>query len=123
MKRLLAVMMLFAAMGLRAADSDSLNATVERLLKTVEKSDAIFIRNGDEHSGKEAAQHMRRKYEHFKKSIKTPEDFIEKCATKSELSDKPYKIKTADGKVVDAKDWMMGLLAEDRKKSGAGEKN
>jgi hypothetical protein len=117
MKRLLAVMFLLAAMGLRAADSDSLNATVERLLKTVEKSDAKFIRNGDEHSGKEAAEHMRRKYDHFKKSIKTPEDFIEKCATKSELSDKPYQIKTADGKMMTAKDWMMGLLEEDRKKT------
>lgn len=117
MKRFWAIVVFFAAFGLQAADSDSLNATVERLLKSVEKSDAIFIRNGDEHSGKEAAQHMRRKYDHFKKSIKTPEDFIEKCATKSELSDKPYKIKTPEGKVVDAKDWMMGLLVEDRKKA------
>jgi hypothetical protein len=123
MKQILAVVFLFASLGLRAADSDSLKPTVERLLKAVEKSDAKFIRNGGEHSGKDAAQHMRRKYDHFKKSIKTPEDFIEKCASKSELSEKPYQIKTADGKVVPAKDWMLGLLEEDRKAAAAEKKN
>lgn len=116
MKRFVVLAFFLATFGLRAADSGSLNATVERLLKTVEKSDAAFIRNGDEHTGKEASEHMRRKYEHFKKSIKTPEDFIEKCATKSELSDKPYQIKTAEGKVLPAKEWMLELLREDRKK-------
>ena len=115
MKRLLILAFFLTAFGLNAADSGSLNATIERLLKTVEKSDAVFIRNGDEHTGKEASEHMRRKYEHFKKSIKTPEDFIEKCATKSELSDKPYQIKTSEGKVVPAKDWMLALLEQDRK--------
>src|SRR4051812_4209215 len=98
-----------------AAEPEPLSKTVEYLIAAAEKSEVKFIRNGDEHTGKEAAQHMRRKYDHFKKSIKTPEDFIEKCASKSELSDKPYKIKSTDGKVVDSKDWMLGLLAEDRK--------
>jgi hypothetical protein len=92
-----------------------LNETVEKLLKVVEKADVKFIRNGDEHTGKTAAEHMRKKYAHFKKKIKTPEDFIEKCAAKSELSDKPYKIKIADGKLVESKEWMLGQLAEIRK--------
>jgi hypothetical protein len=114
MRILLAVALLLSSANVFAADS--LNDTIEKLLKAVETSDAIFIRNGDEHTGKAAAEHMRTKWEHFKKKIKTPEDFIEKCATKSELSDKPYKIKTADGKIVESKDWMMARLEAIRKR-------
>jgi len=113
MRILLAITLLVSAANIFAADS--LNDTIEKLLAAVEKSDSRFIRNGDEHSGKDAAAHMRKKWNHFKKKIKTPEDFIEKCATKSELSDMPYKIKTADGKIVESKDWMLAALAEVRK--------
>jgi hypothetical protein len=97
------------------AAEPGLNETIEKLLTTVEKSDVKFVRNGDEHSGKAAVEHMRKKWDHFKKKIKTPEDFIERCASKSELSDKPYKIKLADGKMVDSKEWMLARLAEIRK--------
>jgi len=40
------------------------------------------------HSGKEAAEHIRKKYAHFKDQIATAEDFIALSATKSELSGK-----------------------------------
>jgi hypothetical protein len=103
-------------LGLVAAETDSTKAKIEALLAAVEKSDAKFVRNGDEHTGKEAAEHMRRKYDHFKKEIKTPEDFIAKCATKSELSGKPYMIKLPDGKSIKAEDWMKGKLVELEKK-------
>lgn len=96
-----------------AAEKDAdLAQAVEHLLAAVAKSDAKFIRNGDDHSGKDASAHMRKKYDHFKKKIKSPEDFIDLCASKSELSGKPYKIKTADGKLMDAKDWMSARLEE-----------
>src|SRR5204862_4405897 len=105
MRILLAIAFFLSSANLLAADS--LDDTIKKLLKAVETSEAKFIRNGDEHTGKAAAEHMRKKWDHFKKKIKTPEDFIEKCATKSELSDKPYKIKTADEKIVESKDWMF----------------
>ena len=107
---------------MNAFAADPVKEMVEKLLKAVEKSDATFIRNGDEHKAKEAAEHMRKKYEHFKKKIKTPEDFIELCATKSEISSKPYKIKTADGKTVESKDWMVARLEEIRKADPSNEK-
>jgi hypothetical protein len=114
MKYLCAVLMLLCAWVGMATEAD-LSQTVEQLLAKVEKSDATFIRNGDSHDGKAASEHMRRKYEHFKKKIKTPEDFIDLCANKSELSGKPYQIKTKDGKVMPSKDWMLERLAEIRK--------
>ena len=101
--------------GPNYAAEPALKETIEKLLTAVEKSEGKFVRNGDEHTGKAAAEHMRKKRDHFKKKIKTPEDFIELCATKSELSDKPYKIKMSDGKLVDSKEWMLARLVEIRK--------
>jgi hypothetical protein len=98
-----------------AAPSEVAQTEIEHLFTTVQNSKAKFMRNGDEHSGKDAAGHMKKKYNHFKKEIKTAEDFIEKCAAKSELSGKAYNIKEADGTVVDSKDWFLARLADYRK--------
>jgi len=52
-----------------------------------------FIRNGSESSADEAARHLRDKYEYFRKEIRTAEDFIRLCGTRSELSKQPYLVK------------------------------
>ena len=114
MARLILLLVLLLTLTTTAADPA---AEIDHLLTTVQTSKAKFLRNGDEHSGKDAAAHMKKKYAHFKKQIKTAEDFVEKCATKSELSDKPYKIKEPDGTVIDSKDWMLARLADFRKES------
>jgi hypothetical protein len=114
--RALFVLLAVLTLNLRAAETEPLSKTVDYLIAQVEKADGVkFIRNGDEHTGKEAAEHMRRKYNHFKKEIKTPEDFIEKCAAKSELSGKPYLIKKPDGTTEKCQDWMKSMLEEHRK--------
>jgi len=110
------ILLAVLTLNLRAAETEPLSKTVDYLIAQVEKADGVkFIRNGDEHTGKEAAEHMRRKYNHFKKEIKTPEDFIEKCAAKSELSGKPYLIKKPDGTTEKCQDWMKSMLEEHRK--------
>jgi len=91
-------------------------AVVEYLLARIGESGLTFIRNGSEHTAAEAAAHIRGKYEHFKKDIKTPEDFIDKAASKSILSGKPYLVKMPDGTTRLAADWLRGLLAEYRAK-------
>ena len=118
MRALLIILVAFASVALCAADTEPVAKTVDYLIAQVEKSDCKFIRNGDEHTSKEAAQHMRRKYDHFKKEIKTPEDFIEKCAAKSEVSGKPYTVKKPDGSTIKCEDWMKSLLAERQKSAG-----
>ena len=74
--------------------------------------DAVFIRNGDEHSPAEAAKHMRRKWKNAGDKIKTAEAFIERLATRSSLSGKPYKIRFKDGKEVESGPWLRGELEE-----------
>jgi hypothetical protein len=103
------------SIALCAAEKESLNRTIDYLIGQVEKSECKFVRNGDEHTGKEASEHMRAKYNHFKKEIKTPEDFIAKCASKSELSGKPYMVRKPDGETVKCEEWLKSALEDHRK--------
>jgi predicted GTPase len=77
-------------------NQEELEATIAHLLEFVRTSDVIFIRNGKDHSAEDAVKHIQKKYNHYKKKIKTPEDFIEKSATKSMMSGKLYQIKLKD---------------------------
>ena len=99
-----------------APRGEDVAAVIEYLLARIGESGLTFIRNGREHTAAEAAAHIRRKYEHAKGDIQTPEDFIDKVASKSDLSGQPYRVKMPDGTTRLAADWLRGLLAEYRAK-------
>lgn len=91
------VLLLFLALG----TTHAANATeeIEALLTYVAGLDgAKFVRNGGAHSPADAVAHMRLKWSRQKGRIKTAEDFIEHCASKSTVSGKPYTIRFADGR-------------------------
>ena len=94
------------------AKIDALIAAVERL------PDAVFIRNGSEHDAKQAADHLRLKWKHGGKRIRTARDFIRHLATKSSLTGRKYRIRFADGKEVNSGDWMRQELAKRGGKQG-----
>jgi hypothetical protein len=94
------------------------NKTIAYLIDYVARSDLTFVRNGQEYTGKQAADHMRQKWTYFRTKIKTPEDFILLAATKSELSGKLYLVRL-DGKERPAGEWLAKVLAEYRKKSSS----
>ncbi len=89
---------------------------IEHLITSVEKSDAIFVRNGTEYSSKEGADHMRYKLGQAGSKVKTAEDFITGIASKSYLSGKPYLMKQKDGTTTEVGPWLTKLLEEYRKK-------
>jgi hypothetical protein len=64
-----------------------------------------FVRNGESHTKDEAVRHLLSKYEKAKKKIASPEDFIEKIASRSYLSGKDYLIRFSDNKTVPAGDF------------------
>ena len=99
------------------AGKKDLEATIAHLLEYVRTADVVFIRNGKEHSAEDAAKHIEKKYNHYKKKIKTPEDFIEKSATKSMMSGKLYQIRLKDGTVITSKDWLLAELERYRNTS------
>ncbi len=59
---------------------------------------STFIRNGTGHTPVEAANHLQYKREKAGSRLKTARDFIDKVATQSSISGKPYMIVFANGK-------------------------
>jgi hypothetical protein len=92
---------------------------IEALLKHVEGlKDAKFVRNDSEYDAATAARFLRGKWESNGSQIKTAKDFIEKAASVSSTSGKPYLIRFKDGREVKTGDY----LAEELKKLEKGQK-
>jgi predicted dithiol-disulfide oxidoreductase (DUF899 family) len=111
---LIAALSLFAISSAPVAHAESLDETIHYLVDYVAKSDATFVRNGQTHTPQEAANHIKAKYEHFKKEIKTPEDFIRLSASKSLLTGQPYLVRTKDGKETRLDTWLTDALKKHR---------
>ena len=106
-----------------ASNAEALEDTVDYLVEFVRTSDVVFIRNEKEHTPEDAASHMLKKYKYAKRKVKTPEDFIEYCATRSTMSGKPYRVRLGDGSTITSAAWLLTELEEYRKRvreSGAG---
>jgi len=113
----LAVFLLLVAGPGRAAPTDRVDQTIQYLISYVSGSGLTFIRNGSEYTSSEAAEHMNRKYQHFKDDIETPERFIELSATKSLLTGKPYLVVDGQGEKLKVSDWLRTELARHRARS------
>ena len=84
-----------------------------RLLEKVADSGCDFERNGSLHSSTDAASHLALKYDRGERYVDTTEDFIDRLATKSSWSGKPYWVICA-GERAPSGDWLRVLLAEVR---------
>lgn len=72
---------------------------IERLMEHVGKlGKAKFVRNDIEYDAESAEKFMRAKWKAMGADIKTATEFIEKIATKSSTTGKPYLIRFPDGK-------------------------
>ena len=85
-------------------------AEVEHLFATLETSDCVMIRNGKAHDGKEAAEHVQRKYDHYRDKIDSTEDFIAYSATKSLISGRAYQVQCPGEDPQPSADWLLAEL-------------
>ena len=99
--------------------SENSESAIQFLLQHVADSGLIFIRNSDRHDAADAAEHMNNKYEYFRDKIKTPEDFIQRCASKSLLSGKPYRVVLENGEEVRTDEWLLRALTDYRRGQGS----
>jgi len=96
---------------------------IDFLLVSIETLDVIFIRNSKEYGAVEAVAHLRMKLKSAQSSWFAPDQekwtvkmFIEKIASKSSLTGKPYQIKFPDGRTTLANDWLYLQLAKTAQK-------
>ena len=96
------------------ARAESMDDEIDFLLETVANSGCTFIRNGREHDADDARDHLQTKRRRGKRYFDTTEEFIERLASKSSMSGKPYSIRCGDADAVPAGDWFMARLNERR---------
>ena len=84
---------------------------IETLIKHVgDLKDAKFVRNGSTYEPATAVRFLRGKWSANKADVKTVRDFIDKVATKSDTSGKPYLMRFTDGKEIPSRDYLLGEL-------------
>jgi hypothetical protein len=116
---LFALLLGAAAALAQATPSASEQKLIDTLILRVSNMKTMtFMRNGDEHNAANAAKHMQAKFDHFKDEIVTAEDFIDRCASRSEVTGKPYQVKLSNGVVKDAKEFLTAELHTLRKGGG-----
>ena len=84
---------------------------IEKLIQHVkELKDAVFVRNDVEYDAATAAKFLQGKWQANESNIRTAQEFIEKAASVSSTTGKPYLIRFKDGKEVKSGDYLMERL-------------
>ena len=84
---------------------------IETLIKEVGGlKDAKFVRNGSTYEPGTAVRFLRGKWDANKFEVKTARDFIDKVATKSGTSGKPYLMRYSDGKEIPSREFLLAEL-------------
>ena len=120
-RRLLLLLVLLLAPILATATQASAHPEIDALIARVAQArGVVFIRNGSDHSAGEAAAHLQRKLGAAHGRITTAEQFIDVLGTRSSFTGIVYRVRFADGHVVDSAVWLRQLLRELRlTKAGA----
>jgi hypothetical protein len=101
--RILVVLALGAsAIIASAAPTAKAQREIDGLIAALGNSGCEFERNGSWHDAKTARAHLQKKYDYLRKRgmADTAESFIERGASKSSMSGKPYRVR-CPGKAVD----------------------
>ena len=91
-------------------------AEVDALLTRLQASGCEFNRNGSWHAGAEAKAHLLKKLDYLegKDMVSTAEQFIERGATGSSMSGKPYLVRCAGKAPVESAQWLKAELQQVR---------
>lgn len=94
-----------------AMDVPDENARIEQLLQDLASAQGVsFIRNGAGHSATDAAAHLRMKWNGARNQIKSAEQFIELCGTRSGASGEAYRVRLKDGREEPSGDFLRSML-------------
>lgn len=98
-----------AAVAMAAPADDA--REIARLIAEVERADGVvFIRNGREHSAREAGAHLRRKWKASRGRIRSTDEFIRHLGTRSSVTGRAYRVRLGDGREIDSATWLRELL-------------
>ena len=105
----LCLILLAGSIAIAFADTTA-DEEIRALIQAVAGSGCEFNRNGSLHSAEAAAEHLELKYTRGKRYANSAEAFIDRLASQSSWSGKPYQM-ICDGEVHPAGDWLTSTLA------------
>jgi hypothetical protein len=108
--------LLFPVAGL-PGPGETGNREIAYLLNAIEASECTFLRNDVPYSSRDAADHIRKKYDYLGDRIGSAEEFIELCASRSSMSGTQYMIRCGDSDAVPSSTWLKRRLDEFRRGS------
>lgn len=96
---------------------------IEHLIAHLASSGCEFNRNGSWYSAARAVSHLKRKYQYLAERSLAPtaEAFIERAASESSASGKPYLVRCSGQAEVKSSAWFSAALAKFRERVAAGE--
>ena len=111
-RSMLAAVLAGAARITRAAADELEQARIDRLIRFVEtRKQMVFVRNGKDHSARDAALFLRAKYAKMGEHVTTAVQFIDQIASRSSTTGEVYKVRLADGRVLPAAKVLRDELA------------
>ena len=98
----------FAATGNAASLAPSARAEIDALLSRLEASSCTFGRNGTWYPATEARLHLlsKLKYLENRGAVQSAEQFIERAASSSSTTGRPYLVKCGNGAPLDSRTWL-----------------
>ena len=94
-----------------AEPDEAAQAEIAALLAAVGSSGCTFIRNDEPGTATAARAHLERKYRYARKKLDSAEDFIERVASKSSRSGRPYLVECPGKPRQPTREWLLDRLA------------
>lgn len=114
MKHIITALLLSATctFALAAPPAPSATDEIEHLIGHLKNSGCQFQRNGSWYDSAKAAEHLRGKYDYLLRKgwVVTAEDFINRAATESSMSHKPYQVRCAGKDAEASAPWLKAEL-------------
>lgn len=108
------VLALAAAASAQAAPSAQAERETEQLIQALARSGCQFERNGSWYDAAQAQAHLRKKLAYLRKRglADSAELFIERAASQSSLSGKPYHVRCGGDAATPAAAWLRARLVQ-----------
>lgn len=105
--------LLMALLLVAPAQAENTGQEVDYLINFVANSGCTFYRNNSAHDSVDAAEHLRSKYKQGRLWVNSTQQFIDRIASGSSISGKPYHVE-CPGKEQSSADWLEQALEQYR---------
>lgn len=122
-RRARAIAFLAAGLALPAAEAApdaKAQGEIDHLLAFVAASPCRFVRSGTEYDGREARDHLARKFDTVRSLVSTADQFVDRIAASSSITGEAYRVRCGSRELA-AKAWLGDELARYRRTGKAAQ--